>query len=69
VPENLKMLSGYSACLACMISWIKCFTLQKKIGVIGLWWLTPVILATQEAEIKRITVQSQLGQIVHEVLS
>jgi hypothetical protein len=27
-------------------------------------WLTPVILAIQEAEIRRITVQSQHGQIV-----
>jgi hypothetical protein len=26
------------------------------------WWLTPVILATQEAEIRRITVRTQLGQ-------
>jgi hypothetical protein len=29
----------------------------------------PVILTTQEAEIRRITVQSQLGQIVCEILS
>jgi hypothetical protein len=29
------------------------------------WWLTPVILATQEAEIWRITVRSQPRQIVH----
>jgi hypothetical protein len=29
----------------------------------------PIILATQEAEIRRITVQSQLGQTVHETLS
>jgi hypothetical protein len=33
------------------------------------WWLPPVILATQVAEIRRIAVQSQTGQIVHETLS
>jgi hypothetical protein len=27
-------------------------------------WLTPVILAVQEAEIRRIVLQSQPGQIV-----
>jgi hypothetical protein len=32
-------------------------------------WLTSVILATQEAEIRRIEVQSHPGQIVHETLS
>jgi hypothetical protein len=32
-------------------------------------WLTPVILTTQEAEIRRITVRSQPGQIVCETLS
>jgi hypothetical protein len=31
---------------------------QQATGA-GRWWLTPVILATQEAEIRRITVQSQ----------
>jgi hypothetical protein len=29
----------------------------------------PIILATQEAEIRRITVRSQPGEIVHETLS
>jgi hypothetical protein len=33
------------------------------------WWLTPIILATQEAEIRRIAVRTQPGQIVHEPLS
>jgi hypothetical protein len=28
------------------------------------WWLTSVILATQEAEIRRIMVRSQQGQIL-----
>jgi hypothetical protein len=32
-------------------------------------WLTSVILATQDAEIRLIIIQSQLGQIVHETLS
>jgi hypothetical protein len=32
-------------------------------------WLTLVILATQEAEIRRIVVRIQSGQIVHEILS
>jgi hypothetical protein len=33
------------------------------------WWLTPVILATQEAEFMRIMVQSHPRQIVHKTLS
>jgi hypothetical protein len=33
------------------------------------WWLTPVILATQEAVLRRLTVRSQPRQIVCETLS
>jgi hypothetical protein len=32
-------------------------------------WLTPVILATQEAEIRRIKIQGQPRQIVCNILS
>jgi hypothetical protein len=35
----------------------------------GCWWFTPIILAIQEAEIRKIEVQSQPGQIVHKTLS
>jgi hypothetical protein len=33
------------------------------------WWLTPVLIASQEAEIKKIEVRSQPWQIVLETLS
>jgi hypothetical protein len=41
----------------------------ENISLAGCWWLTPVILATQEAEIRMFAVQSQRRQIVHEILS
>jgi hypothetical protein len=33
------------------------------------WWLMAAILATQEAEIRRIMVQRHTGQIISETLS
>jgi hypothetical protein len=42
---------------------------QKGKTNAGHQWFTPVILATQEVEIRKIAVQSQLGQIVPETLS
>jgi uncharacterized membrane protein len=36
----------------------------KIFSIAELWWIMPVILATQEAEIRRIEVRSQSGQIV-----
>jgi hypothetical protein len=36
----------------------------KKVTRAGLWWLPPVSLATQEAEIRRIAFQSQPRKIV-----
>jgi hypothetical protein len=41
----------------------------QEASVAGHQWLTPVILATQEAEIKRIAIWSQPGQIICDTLS
>jgi hypothetical protein len=42
----------------------------KKLNMgAGCWWLIPVILATQESEIRRIVFGSQPGQIVHKTSS
>jgi hypothetical protein len=41
----------------------------REVTRAGHWRLTPVILATQEAEIRRMVVRSQPGQIVCEILS
>jgi hypothetical protein len=42
--------------------------MHSRVGIT--WWLvTPVILATQEAEIRRIMVRRQSGQIVLETPS
>jgi hypothetical protein len=44
-----------------------CFVVNlsfKKISWAGCWWLTPEILAIQEAEIQRLMIQSQPRQIV-----
>jgi hypothetical protein len=40
----------------------------KKKNPVRHQWLTPIILATQEAEIKRIVVQSHPRKIVRETL-
>jgi hypothetical protein len=42
--------------------------LKEYIGA-GHQWLAPVLLATQETEIRRTAVPSQPGQKVHETLS
>jgi hypothetical protein len=42
---------------------------NKKVIEAGCWWLTPVILATQEGEIRRIKIQSQPRETVRETLT
>jgi hypothetical protein len=43
--------------------------IKNRISKAGCQWLTPVILAIQDAEIRRITVRSQPEQIAHKTLS
>jgi hypothetical protein len=61
VPRRAVALSGISAR-------DKTHSLSK-IHEARCQWLTPVIMAIQEAEIRRIVVQRQPRQIVHETLS
>jgi hypothetical protein len=43
--------------------------LLTEVNLARCWWLRPIILATEEAEIRRIVVQNQLRQIVQKTLS
>jgi hypothetical protein len=51
------------------ISEIETKKYMQRINKAGSQWLMPAILATQEAEIRRVVVQSQSQQIVQEILS
>jgi hypothetical protein len=42
---------------------------KKKFQLLWLWWLKPLIIDTQEAQIRRITVQSQPHELVCEIPS
>jgi hypothetical protein len=71
LPSKGKALSsnpGTSKRVFKIIS-VHMFSLSLEVVLARHWWLTPVILAIQEAEIRRIMVQSQPRKIVHETLS
>jgi hypothetical protein len=57
----------YQSCKG-LINFINHFK-GKKFLVAGCQWVMPVILVTQEAEIKRITFERQIQQVVCETLS
>jgi hypothetical protein len=62
--------SSVIECLSSMLRALGSIPALKKNGFLPRHqWLTPVILATQESEIRRIVVRSQLGQIVCKTLS
>jgi hypothetical protein len=52
-----------------LVPWIKQGPVSKIYTIARCYCLTPVILATQKAEIRRITALSQPWQIVQETLS
>jgi hypothetical protein len=41
----------------------------RRLVIARSWWLMPIILATQEADIRRITIRFQPRKIVGETLS
>jgi hypothetical protein len=43
-----------------VVSFVQGITALQEVKTAGHQWLTPVILATQEVEIRRMAVQSQL---------
>jgi hypothetical protein len=47
---------------------LETFPTLESLSLAGRWWLTAIILATQEAEIRRIEVRRQPGQTVGEIL-
>jgi hypothetical protein len=49
--------------------WLDTELWMSRKHLAGHRWLTAVILATQEAEIRRMEVGSQLGQTVRETIS
>jgi hypothetical protein len=49
--------------------WPETLALAFQVQLVGHQWLTPIILAIQEAEIKKTVVQRQPGKIVLKTLS
>jgi uncharacterized protein (DUF736 family) len=67
LPVENKLDPCLSPSISINSKWIKDWrTLIKDLKLAGCWWLIHIILATQEAEIRRIEVWSQPGKIVHE---
>jgi hypothetical protein len=62
LPKLLSVL-GLVLSASCTFCLLRVLTTTHSTYA-GCRWLTPVILATQEAEIRRITVRSQPGKIV-----
>jgi hypothetical protein len=65
------MKETFGLCLSEVIFQLRPFTLKPHLKIphlAGHPWLMPVILAMQEAEIRRITVGSQPRQVVCETL-
>jgi hypothetical protein len=68
LPASASQVLGVQTC-AITLSSPPSYLYLKFVRIARCWWLIPIILATQEAEIRRIMVRSQSRQILHETLS
>jgi hypothetical protein len=72
---SVYILMFFPQSLAYLLIFLIFFSDEQKFKILRLWartrcwWFTFVILATQEAKIRRITVRSQSRQIAREFLS
>jgi hypothetical protein len=68
-PASDTQVLGLQSCTATPSQIVFLFSVSKWSLQAGCWWLMLIILATQEAEIRRIEVWSQPRKIVHKTLS
>jgi hypothetical protein len=67
--QSLKLIASGQLCFPLKLLCNSLAIPRKTKNTASCWWFRPIILATQEAEIRRISVRSQPGQIVCETLS
>jgi hypothetical protein len=63
------VLGYYQTCLSGTLPLEPHLLPKIQLFLAGCWWFICIILATQEAEIRRVKVQSQSGQVIHKTLS
>jgi hypothetical protein len=58
--RDTQPVHNFFRLLGSFMLWLLAYVL--KVGLAGYWWLTPLILITQESDIGGITIKSHLGK-------